>query len=83
MTKHSYYGSGIDDPERREKDDQLLLDDSSYTFRVNAQLKADFLKLCKREQYTASSALKRYMLRCVQKGYISHDMSVLKPDKYL
>jgi len=83
MTKHSYYGSAIDDADQREKDDQLLIDDSSYTFRVNAQLKEDFLKLCKREQYTASAALKRYMLRCVRKGYISHDMSVLKPGKYL
>jgi hypothetical protein len=78
MSKHTYNGKEIDDTLFRDKDDELLLDDSSYTFRVNFKLKEDFFRLCKKEKYTASAALKRYMLRCVNKGYITHDFSKLK-----
>ncbi len=71
----SYEGNAsvIDTKKLREKDDELLGDDSNYTFRVNGKLKKEFLTLCKRERYSAAAALKRYMLRCVEKGEITHD----------
>lgn len=64
---------GVDSKESRDKDSCLLHDDSNYTFRVNSELKAEFLKLCKSEHYSAASALKRYMQRCVEKGSVTHD----------
>ena len=64
----------IDTKPVREKDDVILTDDSSFTFRVNSELKAQFSHLCRRDQYSAASALKRYMLFCVRKGEITHDL---------
>jgi hypothetical protein len=56
------------------RDEEYSEDDSTYTLRVNADLKKEFLKLCKDEKYSAAAAIKRYMLRCVRIGHISHDL---------
>lgn len=45
-------------------------DDSTFTFRVDSQLKMDFAQLCEREHFSAATALKRYMSHCVSKGRI-------------
>lgn len=78
MTKHSWYGSELDDDDRRQKDNKLSLGASTYTFRVDEQLKQDFVTLCQKQRYSASAALRRYMLRCVEKGEVTHDFSKLK-----
>lgn len=44
--------------------------DSNFNFRCNSELKEDFKKLCKQDQTSSSSALKRYMLFCLRKGRI-------------
>lgn len=77
MTKHSFRGSELSDDDRREKDDKLLVCDTTYTFRVNEKLKADFKKLCRKERYSVGAALRRYMLRCVAKGEVTHDFRKL------
>jgi len=64
----------VNDESNRARDHILYSDDSTYTLRINADLKKDFLQLCKEEQYSAAAAIKRYMLRCVKLGYISHDL---------
>ena len=38
------------------------------TFRVNSALKKEFSKICKENQSSASSELKRYMLKIVEQG---------------
>lgn len=77
MAKDYFFDGGnvprIDSKAERERDRVLLVDDTTFTFRVNADLKDQFLALCKSEQYSASSVLKRYMLRCVKIGDITHD----------
>lgn len=78
MGKHSYSGSELDDQNRRKKDDKRLKGDTTYTFRVNSELKAEFERLCEIDRYSAASALRRYMLRCVQKGCVTHDFNRLK-----
>lgn len=65
--------SAIDTDASRKKAAEMLDDDSTFNFRVNTKLKEEFLLLCKRERYSAASALKRYMLRCVEKGEVTHD----------
>lgn len=45
-------------------------DDSTFTFRVDSQLKRDFAQLCEREHFSSATALKRYMSHCVAKGRI-------------
>lgn len=42
--------------------------DDVLTFRVNSALKKEFSKICKENQSSASSELKRYMLKIVQQG---------------
>lgn len=44
--------------------------DSTFTFRLNSKLKAEFAELCKSEHFSAATALKRYMSQCVEKGRI-------------
>jgi len=45
--------------------DRYQLDDGTFSFRVNKQLKADFEYLCRREHLSVASALKRYMMKSV------------------
>lgn len=45
-------------------------DDTTFTFRVNSKLKAEFTQLCKTEHFSAAAALKRYMSHCVAKSRI-------------
>ncbi|SSS39458.1 Uncharacterised protein [Acinetobacter baumannii] len=42
--------------------------DDVLTFRVNSALKKEFSKICKSNQSSASSELKRYMLKIVEQG---------------
>lgn len=42
--------------------------DSVLTLRVNSALKQEFSRICKLNQTSASSELKRYMLKTVQQG---------------
>lgn len=42
--------------------------DDVLTFRVNSALKKEFSKICKINQSSASSELKRYMLKIVEQG---------------
>ena len=42
--------------------------DDVLTFRVNSALKKEFSKICKDNQSSASSELKRYMLKIVNQG---------------
>ena len=44
--------------------------DDVLTFRVNSALKKEFSKICKDNQSSASSELKRYMLKIVNQGFI-------------
>ncbi|ANS87600.1 hypothetical protein VSVS12_03900 [Vibrio scophthalmi] len=44
--------------------------DSTFNFRCNAELKSDFNNLCKDNQSSSSSVLKRYMLACLRSGRI-------------
>ena len=42
--------------------------DDVLTFRVNSALKKEFSMICKDNQSSASSELKRYMLKIVEQG---------------
>ena len=42
--------------------------DSVLNLRVNSALKQEFSRICKLNQTSASSELKRYMLKIVQQG---------------
>ena len=42
--------------------------DDVLTFRVNTDLKKEFSRICKENQSSASSELKRYMLKIVEQG---------------
>ena len=42
--------------------------DDVLTFRVNTDLKKEFSRICKENQSSASSELKRYMLKVVKEG---------------
>ena len=42
--------------------------DDVLTFRVNTHLKKEFSRICKENQSSASSELKRYMLKIVEQG---------------
>ena len=42
--------------------------DDVLTFRVNSALKKEFSKICKDNQSSSSSELKRYMLKIVEQG---------------
>lgn len=44
--------------------------DAVVNFRVNGALKEEFSKICKQNQSSASSELKRYMLQVVKRGSI-------------
>lgn len=56
---------------RKGDDDYFIGDNSSFNFRVNGNLKDEFVLLCKKEQLSASVILKRYMLQCVNKNEIT------------
>ncbi|EKO3914792.1 hypothetical protein P0F25_003537 [Vibrio metschnikovii] len=51
----------------KEYTDEL---NSNFNFRCNDELKEDFKQLCKVNQISPSSALKRYMLSCIRSGKI-------------
>jgi len=51
--------------------DRLEIEDSTFNFRVSAQLKKEFVKLCRDEHLSAATALKRYMSQCLSKGRIT------------
>lgn len=74
----SFQDKSLDSNYRRNKDERLYTDDSTFQFRVNSDLKDQFIQLCRDEQYTAARALKRYMLRCIQNGYVTHDFRAVK-----
>ena len=60
-----------DQPNRRtlpDDDDYLLQDDSTFTFRINTHHKAEFLKLCKQNRFSAASVLKRHIIKCLEEG---------------
>ncbi|MBE3884815.1 hypothetical protein K0819_08145 [Vibrio parahaemolyticus] len=40
--------------------------DSNFNFRCNSSLKSEFKKLCKANQTSSTTVLKRYMLECVR-----------------
>ncbi len=42
--------------------------DDVLTFRVNSALKKEFSRICKENQSSASSELKRYMLKIFEQG---------------
>lgn len=42
--------------------------DDVLTFRVNTDLKKEFSRICKENQSSSSSELKRYMLKIVEQG---------------
>jgi hypothetical protein len=42
--------------------------DDVLTFRVNSSLKKEFSRICKENQSSASSELKRHMLKIVEQG---------------
>ncbi|MFW1749045.1 hypothetical protein ACG9XW_23015 [Acinetobacter guillouiae] len=42
--------------------------DDVLTFRVNSDLKKEFSKICKLNQSSASSELKKYMLKIIGQG---------------
>jgi hypothetical protein len=42
--------------------------DDVVTFRVNSALKKEFSRICKENQSSSSSELKRYMLKIVEQG---------------
>lgn len=42
--------------------------DDVVTFRVNGALKKEFSRICKENQSSSSSVLKRYMLKIVEQG---------------
>ncbi|MEB3754864.1 hypothetical protein [Acinetobacter sp. MD2(2019)] len=44
--------------------------DDVVNFRVNGALKREFSKICKQNQSSASSELKRYMLQIVKNGRV-------------
>lgn len=54
---------------RRNKqfDDEL---DSNFNFRCNGELKEEFKRLCKDNQTSPSTVLKRYMLSCIRSSKI-------------
>ncbi|WP_063658929.1 hypothetical protein [Aliivibrio fischeri] len=44
--------------------------DSNFNFRCNSELKEAFKQLCKANQASTSSVLKRYMLSCIRSSKI-------------
>ena len=50
--------------------------DDVLTFRVNSALKKEFSKICKDNQSSASSELKRYMLKIVEQGSLYFNRSI-------
>ena len=46
--------------------------DDVLTFRVNSDLKKEFSRICKENQSSASSELKRYMLKVVEQGSFNY-----------
>lgn len=58
---------------RRAAMDKEYSDDlnSNFNFRCNDELKEDFKKLCKANQTSPSTVLKRYMLNCIRTGRVA------------
>lgn len=51
------------------EDEDFLVEDSTFTFRVNAKLKEQFSKLCKSQRMSPSTAIKLYMEDSISEGY--------------
>ncbi len=67
---HEIFGRGKNyDPDINIEDYENI--DSSLNLRCNKKLREDFNKLCKKNQTTASSAVKQYMLVSVVKNKIT------------
>ncbi|MDC5870508.1 hypothetical protein OPW39_17020 [Vibrio europaeus] len=58
---------------RRAAMDKDYSDDlnSNFNFRCNDELKKDFKQLCKANQTSSSTVLKRYMLNCIRNGRVA------------
>jgi len=54
----------------REVESSYDGDDSTFSFRVNRELKTEFARLCKKERLSSAAILKRYMLQCVREGEV-------------
>ena len=52
--------------------------DDVLTFRVNSALKKEFSKICKDNQSSASSELKRYMLKIVEQGSLYFNRQIVE-----
>ena len=44
---------------------------SNFNFRCNDELKEDFKQLCKANQTSPTTVLKRYMLDCIRNGRVA------------
>ena len=55
--------------------------DDVVTFRVNGALKKEFSRICKENQSSSSSELKRYMLKIVDQGslYFNRPIDEFRP----
>ena len=52
--------------------------DDVLTFRVNTDLKKEFSRICKENQSSSSSELKRYMLKIVEQGSLYFNRQVVE-----
>ena len=57
-------------PQNKEESEPFLGDDSSFSFRVNKDLKKEFAQLCKKERLSVAAILKRYMVQCIKNDEI-------------
>ena len=57
--------------------------DSVLNVRVNSALKQEFSRICKLNQSSASSELKRYMLKIVKQGSLYFNRSIGEVRTYL
>jgi len=45
--------------------------DSTFSFRIDSSLKAEFIGICKEEHLSGATILKRYISRCVRLGSVT------------
>ena len=50
------------------QEDEYIGNNTTLNFRVNDNLKSDFSRLCKLDQLSIATAVKRYMINCVREG---------------
>ena len=56
----------------------FLVENSTFTFRVNADLKAQFSELCKSQRLSPSTALKLFMEDCLANGYVHSNQAAAR-----